>query len=122
VLPVSARVVLIFVSCLVRGLPLRFTLREHAWMALFGAFMFSVSYIFVYYAEQHVASGLVAVGYSASPLLGMVGLWVFIGTPTTLPVASGAVLGIVGIALVFLPAFVKPATIRCRARRLRFSR
>jgi drug/metabolite transporter (DMT)-like permease len=101
---------LIFAYCLVRGLPLRFTLREHAWMALFGAFMFSVSYIFVYYAEQHVVSGLVAVGYSASPLLGMVGLWVFFRTPMTLSVGAGAVLGIVGIALVFLPEFghVKP--------------
>lgn len=96
---------LIFGYCLVRGLPLRFKVREHAWMALFGVFMFSVSYIFVYYAEQQVVSGLVAVGYSASPLLGMLGLWIFFRTPMTLPVASGAVLGIVGIALVFLPEF-----------------
>lgn len=101
---------LLFAYCLARGLPLRFTARAHAWMALFGAFMFSVSYIFVYYAEQHVVSGLVAVGYSASPLLGMVGLWVFFRTPMTLSVAAGAILGIVGIALVFLPEFghVKP--------------
>jgi drug/metabolite transporter (DMT)-like permease len=67
--------------------------------------MFSVSYIFVYYAEEHVVSGLVAVGYSASPLLGMVGMRVFFGTPMTRRVAAGSVLGIVGIALVFAPEF-----------------
>lgn len=96
---------LVFGYCVARRLPLRFGWREHAWMALFGVLMFSISYIFVYYAEQQVVSGLVAVGYSASPLLGMVGLWAFFRTPITLSVASGAVLGIVGIALVFFPEF-----------------
>ena len=96
---------LIFAYCLARRLPLRYKVREHAWMALFGVFMFSVSYIFVYYAEQQVVSGLVAVGYSASPLLGMLGLWVFFRAPMTLSVTLGAALGIVGIALLFLPEF-----------------
>ena len=96
---------MIFVYCRLRGLPLRYTRREHAWMAFMGVFMFSVSYIFVYYAEQHVVSGLVAVGYSASPLLGMLGMRGFFGTPMTRKVAVGSVLGIVGIALVFWPEF-----------------
>ncbi len=96
---------LIFAYCHARGLPLRATLREHAWMALFGVLMFSVSYIFVYHAELHVVSGLVAVGYSATPLLNMLGAWLVFRTPMTQRVAVGAVLGIVGIVLVFLPEF-----------------
>jgi drug/metabolite transporter (DMT)-like permease len=70
-----------------------------------GVLMFSLSYIFVYYAEQHVVSGLVAVGYSASPLLGMLGMRAFFGTPMTRRLALGSVLGVVGIALVFSPEF-----------------
>lgn len=96
---------LIFAYCIARRLPLRYSLREHAWMALLGVFMFSVSYIFVYYAEQHVVSGLVAVGYSASPLLGMLGMWAFFGTPMTRRVTAGSLLGIGGITLVFWPEF-----------------
>jgi drug/metabolite transporter (DMT)-like permease len=42
---------LIFAFCHARRLPLRYTLREHLWIALLGILMFSVSYIFVYYAE-----------------------------------------------------------------------
>ncbi len=84
---------------------MRYTLREHAWIALLGVFMFSVSYIFVYYAEEHVVSGLVAVGYSASPLLGMLGMRMFFGTPMTSRLALGSALGIAGIALVFWPEF-----------------
>jgi drug/metabolite transporter (DMT)-like permease len=94
---------LVFAYCLARRLPLRYTPREHAWIALQGIFMFSVSYIFVYYAEANVVSGLVAVGYSASPLLGMLGMRAFFGTPMTARVAAGAALGIAGIALVFYP-------------------
>ena len=94
---------LVFAYCAWRKLPLRYTLREHGWMALMGVLMFGVSYVFVYYAEQHVVSGLVAVGYSASPLLGMLGMRAFFGTPMTRKVMVGSVLGIVGISLVFWP-------------------
>ena len=96
---------LIFGYCLARRAPLAYRLREHLWIALFGIFMFSVSYICVYYAEQYVVSGLVAVGYSASPLLGMLGMRLFFGTPMTRQVLVGSLLGIVGIALVFWPEF-----------------
>jgi len=99
--------VLLFAYCLARRLPLRYAPRDHFWIALLGVFMFSVSYIFVYYAEEHVVSGLVAVGYSASPLLGMLGMRAFFGTPMTRVLALGSVLGIVGIALVFWPEFAK---------------
>jgi drug/metabolite transporter (DMT)-like permease len=98
---------LVFAYCFARRLPLRHTLREHGWIALFGVLMFSVSYVFVYYAEEHVVSGLVAVGYSASPLLGMLGMRAFFGTPMTRRVALGSVLGIAGITLVFAPEFAR---------------
>ena len=84
-------------------MPLRFSRRDHAWIALQGLLMFGASYVFVYFAEQHLASGLVAVGYSASPLLGMLGQRLFFGTPMTSRVAAGSLLGICGIALVFAP-------------------
>ena len=95
--------VLMFAYCRARGLTLRLPARTHAWIALQGVFMFGASYVLVYYAEQRLASGLVAVGYSASPLLGMVGQRVFLGTPMTARVAIGSLLGICGIALVFAP-------------------
>jgi drug/metabolite transporter (DMT)-like permease len=96
---------LLFGWCLARGLPLRFARRQHLWMAVQGAFMFSVSYVAVYYAEQNVVSGLVAVGFSASPLLNMVGMRLIFGSPMTARVAVGALLGIAGITLVFWPEF-----------------
>jgi len=98
---------LVFAYCFARRLPLRYTSKQHLWVALMGVLMFSVSYILVYYAEQHVVSGLVAVGYSASPMLGLIGMRVFFGTPMTRLLLLGSILGMVGIALVFWPEFAK---------------
>jgi drug/metabolite transporter (DMT)-like permease len=94
---------LIFAWRALRREKLGLSQREHAWIALQGIFMFSASYLCVYYAEQHVVSGLVAIGYSASPLLAMLGMRAFFGTPMTRPVIAGSLLGIVGISLVFGP-------------------
>jgi drug/metabolite transporter (DMT)-like permease len=96
---------LVFAYCIARGLPLRFSRREHLWIAFQGVLMFSVSYVCVYYAERHVVSGLVAVGYSASPLLNMLGMRLFFRSAMTGRVAAGALLGIAGITLVFWPEF-----------------
>ncbi len=99
--------VILFGYCLARRLPLRYSVREHAWIALLGILMFSVSYIFVYYAEEHMVSGLVAVGYSASPMLGLIGMRIFFGTPMTRALIVGSIVGMVGIALVFWPQFTR---------------
>ena len=101
--------VAVLVMCVWRGLPLRFTVREHAWLALQGTFLYGVSYICVYHAEQHIVSGLVAVGYSASPLTSGIGArWLF-GVPLSRRFVAGGLLGIAGVALIFWPEFGKAA-------------
>ena len=91
--------------CAVRGLRLRFSAREHARLALQGSFMYGVSYIFIYHAERHIVSGLVAVGYSASPLItGLGAHWLF-GLRITPRFVAGGVLGLAGVALMFWHQF-----------------
>jgi drug/metabolite transporter (DMT)-like permease len=94
---------LLFAYCKMRRLPLRFSVAEHAVLALLGLLMYSVGYLFVYRAELHVASGLVAVGYSASPLLAMFGMRIAFGQAMNARMMLGAVLGIAGVALVYWP-------------------
>src|SRR5512133_26378 len=52
------------IGCAASGRSLRFPPRVHALFAAQGALMFGLNYIAVYRAEQHVASGLVAVLFS----------------------------------------------------------
>ena len=99
----------VMAMCRWRGLPLRFTPREHALLALQGAFLYGVSYVCVYHAERHVVSGLVAVGYSASPLVSGLGARLLFGTRLTSRFVIGGLLGVAGVALIFWPEFGRAA-------------
>lgn len=96
---------LLFVFCRARGLSLKFTARQHVDLVLFGAAMFSISYILVYYAETFIVSGMVAVAYSASPMINMFASRIFFGTAMTMRVAIAALFGIAGIVCVFWTEF-----------------
>ena len=97
----------ILVLCVLRQQSLRFTPTQHAVFALQGGFMYGVSYVCVYHAEQHLVSGLVAVGYSASPLVAGLGARVFFGVNLRPRFILGGLLGIAGVALIFWPEFGK---------------
>jgi drug/metabolite transporter (DMT)-like permease len=95
----------LFAFCRIRAIPLAFPRRRHLDLAIFGASMFCISYILVYYAETFIVSGMVAVGYSMSPMISMLMARAFFGTPMTLRVAAGSLFGIAGIVCVFWPEF-----------------
>jgi drug/metabolite transporter (DMT)-like permease len=97
----------ILVLCVLRRESLRFTPAQHAVFALQGGFMYGVSYVCVYHAEQHLVSGLVAVGYSASPLVAGLGAHALFGVNLRPRFILGGLLGIVGVALIFWPEFGK---------------
>jgi len=97
----------LFAFCHFRKLPLAFPGKAHLDFLLLGAAMFSVSYILVYYAETYIVSGMVAVGYSLSPLFNLLLSRFFFRTPMTARVFIGAMFGVVGIVCVFWPEFGK---------------
>jgi len=75
----------------------------HLPLVVQGLFMYSLSYLCLYHAERHVPSGLVAVGYSASPLLAGVGAWLMWRTALSGRFIAGGLLGVAGVALLFWP-------------------
>ncbi len=103
----AGALVLVFAAW--RGDRLRCTPREHALLALQGVFMYSLSYLCVYHAEKHVPSGLVAVGYSASPLVNGVGAWLLWRTPINARFLIGGALCVFGVTLIFWPEFARVA-------------
>jgi len=87
--------------CLVTGKSLRFPPSQHAWFAAQGTLLFGLNYLFVYRAEQYVASGLVAVLFSLIVFLNLVGVRVFFATPINRRTLVGAILGVTGVTLLF---------------------
>ena len=98
---------LVLAACAWCGRPLRLTVRDHAHLALQGSFMYGLAYLAVYHAERHVPSGLVAVGYSASPLITGLGASVLFGAALGARFLVGGVLGLLGVGLIFWPEFGK---------------
>ena len=89
--------------CLVTRRSLRFDMRQHAYVALQGFLMFGLNYVGVYYAERYTTSGLVAVIFSTIVFMNPIGAhWLF-GTAVTLRTLVAAVLGVVGVTLLFVP-------------------
>ncbi len=86
-----------------RGDRLRLPAAAHGLLALQGMFMYSLSYLCVYHAERFVPSGLVAVGFSASPLLAGLGAWALWRVPISARFVLGGVVGALGVALIFWP-------------------
>jgi drug/metabolite transporter (DMT)-like permease len=97
----------LFAFCLARRLPLRFAPKVQALVLAQGLACFYASYVCVYEAERFVASGVVAVGYAASPLFGLVLARLFLGTPMSRRVAVGGVAGVAGVVLIFWHEFTR---------------
>jgi len=94
---------LLFVWCLLARKPLRFSGRDHLFIALQGVCLFAVNYLLFYVAELYLASGLVAVVFSTMVVFNILNGALFLGTPVERRVVVGALLGLAGLALVFWP-------------------
>ena len=94
---------LMFAWVLLRRLPLRFTLRQHALIALQGALIFCTNYVLFYYATGYLTTGLIAVVMSTASIMTMLLNAVWLRQPPQTLVMLGAAMGAGGIAVIFWP-------------------
>jgi drug/metabolite transporter (DMT)-like permease len=88
-----------------------FAMRKKVWppraawpyLAAQGVALFCCNFLCFYYASQWVPSGLVAVVFSTAPIWNALNGRLFLGRALRPQVVGGALLGLGGIALLFLP-------------------
>jgi len=86
-----------------RGETLRLPRRTHVWLMLIGSVQYGLNYWCVYEAERFIASGLVAVLFSLMVFgNAFSGAWLF-GRALTLRFMMAALVGVLGVALIFWP-------------------
>jgi drug/metabolite transporter (DMT)-like permease len=70
---------------------------------LLGLLLFSLNYIFAYHAQVYITSALAAIAFSTMLWINIFLSRIFFGTRATPRVLIGALLGIVGIIVLFAP-------------------
>jgi drug/metabolite transporter (DMT)-like permease len=95
--------VLLFGWCRYRMLNLRFAAVAHGKFVLLGVLLFSLNYIAAYYAQEHITSALSAIAFSMMVWMNIVNARMFFGTQAGWRVIVGSLLGVLGIAFLFLP-------------------
>ncbi|MDC1288265.1 DMT family transporter [Gammaproteobacteria bacterium] len=92
---------LLLLFCVVKGKSLKFSVRQHGFIALQGLFLFSTNYLIFYWATGLLTSGIVALMFSTVILMNIVNGAVFMGSKVRLRVILGAGFGIAGIGAIF---------------------
>ncbi|TLU71493.1 DMT family transporter [Lichenicoccus roseus] len=75
--------------------------RLHGWMALLGLTLFSTNFLLIYRSETWLPSGVASVVFSMATVLTAFNRWWLLGQRPTIRVLTGALLGVVGVALLF---------------------
>lgn len=89
----------LFAFCVLTRRPLRLNRAQHLAAAGQGAFVFAVSYGFVYAAEGRVASAVVAVIFAALAFVNLILFRVAAGQKAAPGAWQGAILGVCGVAV-----------------------
>ena len=93
--------IILFVYCRLIKMNLKYSAKQHFFMALQGTFLFGINYWLVYMAEVHLKSGLVAVVFSTIIFLNIFNGLIFLKSKVRMNVLASAMIGFVGIVLVF---------------------
>jgi drug/metabolite transporter (DMT)-like permease len=93
--------IILFAYCRLTGLNLRYSIKQHVYIALQGLLLFGVNYWLVYIAETDLESGLVAVLYSTIVFFNIINGAIFLKSKIRLNVLLSSLIGFIGIILVF---------------------
>ena len=92
---------MLFAYCFYKKLNLNFSLKHHLWMALLGLTLFCLNYLMVYEAQVYLTSAMASVIFSSVLIVNIFNSWLFFRTPISKQVIIGAIIGLVGIVLIF---------------------
>lgn len=94
---------LLFGWCALRRLPMRFSPRDHLFIATLGLAFFSINYLLFYNGSAFLTSGLVAIVFSTVSLMNIANARIFFGRRPEPKVLLGATIGITGLGTIFWP-------------------
>ena len=95
----SAIIILIF--CVFKKINLKFSLKEHLFIAALGISLFNINYVFFYLSTVHLISGFVALCFSSILFMNVVNNIVFKGKYPKIMTLVGGFIGTLGLLFIF---------------------
>lgn len=98
---------ILFVFCMLTKKNLKFSFKDHIAMAMQGLFLFCLNYIFFYVGSEYLISGTVAVLSANIQFMNILNSRIMFKVPIKLSVILSAIMGLTGLALVFISQMSK---------------
>ncbi len=95
--------VVMFAICIFRRQKISVPITEHKWMIGTGISLFAGCYVLTYAGAQFLTSGLVAITFSLLSFLNILNARIFLKNPIQLNMLFAALIGILGLILIFMP-------------------
>ena len=95
----SAIIILIF--CVFKKINLKFSLKEHLFIAALGISLFNINYVFFYLSTVHLISGFVALCFSSILFMNVVNNIVFKRKYPKIMTLMGGLIGTLGLLFIF---------------------
>jgi drug/metabolite transporter (DMT)-like permease len=94
---------ILFAYCRFKNRSLTFNIKQHVQFILFGLTLFGCNYYFIYSAQQHINSALTSIAFSMIMFFNVVNARIWFKTKITQQTYIGAILGLIGIIVLFWP-------------------
>ena len=92
---------IILLACVIKKLPLKFSLKEHFYIAVLGILLFNINYVIFYLSTQYLISGFVALCFSSILFMNVINNIIFHKTLPNIKTILGGAIGTMGLIFIF---------------------
>ena len=93
--------VIILLFCIYKKRNLRFSIKEHFFIAILGIFLFNINYVIFYLSTQYLISGFVALCFSSILFMNVINNIIFHRSSPNIVTLIGGTIGTLGLIIIF---------------------
>ena len=97
----SIAALLMWVYCLIKQLPMQFSIKNHLFFMTLACCNFGFNYLILYWAQNYLTSAMTSIAFSTLLIMNIINTRIFFGRPIAPRILIGATLGLVGIIALF---------------------
>jgi drug/metabolite transporter (DMT)-like permease len=97
----SIAALLMWGYCLIKTLPMGFSLKNHLFFMTLACCNFGFNYLILYWAQNYLTSAMTSIAFSTLLIMNIINTRIFFGKPIAPRIFIGAILGLAGIVGLF---------------------